>query len=146
MNIFDRDTQARSEAGMIGAWSQFRAAVRELIESYNRHPTGKTYPASIEESDTSISVTSSRGAHPEKRFFVLNLTIRAILNVGQLRVEGEIERWAVCNLPHVPPSRDSIKHLVFKWEMNERKFLLKDQELTSHEAAEKLLAVLIDAA
>ena len=144
MDIFEHDAdereQERKTRQIVSIWTMFRTSLSQLLDSYNAGPNGEIHPAKmISPSDESIVIDCPLGAHPEKRFVLLAVTVRAQVVKGRLQIGCEIEKWTKSVLPTNMPTTESRRKMIFNLEENGDFLLHGVQQLTVYEAAELLL-------
>ena len=140
MNVFDEDSISIHTSGIVAAWADLIAAIRELLGSYNAGPRGINHPAELNEiTAKSVSVRCSTGNSPESPFSQKIVMIALTLKDGELRILCVIQRWVQIGSSRSAPDVESEKKLDFRLHTDAKSLRLKGNVLTPFEAAEKIL-------
>lgn len=97
MNDFDELSLTRAiiDRNILLMWAQFRLAVQEHIDSYNKLKEGRQYPATVlpdEEEGTSMVIQQDLGMTRDEGHMQI-VVLKICLRQGLYQIKAEIERW-----------------------------------------------------
>lgn len=141
MNFFDRDTQdrteIRSEIVLLRQWSQFRVALKDLVDSYNRNPKGKQLPATLRtENENSYFVECAQGHKPGEPHTIVMVTAWASAAPEVYTIKCAVEKWTK-NL--AGRERERFEEFPFELEREGELLIYRGKRHTAEEAATRLL-------
>lgn len=121
---------------MISAWESFTLSVDESLESYNRHPEGRRYPArASHKDDTHIVIDCPHGQSDPFGTFLI--TISASMHKHELTIDCCIAEWK-CHL-RAGPTKLPCTNMRFVLSDDDVSLDCDRKKFTPFKAAEHLL-------
>lgn len=139
MNAFDKFDADRAlrRKNSIPAWTQFRTAIEDCVNSYRRMEDGRQYPVKVDDAPdkTFIAINCDRPASSTPG--MVRVTARMTVVDKKLAIVAVIDTWLLVN---DAPSNQSSQEYEFLIEPDEDVRLSRDgKQLTPAEAAETVL-------
>lgn len=97
MNAFERLAAKRAllQSSIVSTWAVFKAAVAELVDSYNAIPEGQTFPARIARSDDTLIIVSSDRGIAADHYHNLAVSVSVQLREENYLIEVAAEEWTI---------------------------------------------------
>jgi len=147
MNIFEKIESKRTaiRKGILPTWTLFRAAITELVNSYNQIEEGQHHPAKIDGAeDTFVTVSCDLGKHADK-FHTLTVSLKSAVVESGYKITCSIEKWIAA--PNQAPQKEATDELDFVLDADPegRTWLVysetnQERRLTAFQAAELALS------
>jgi hypothetical protein len=141
MNFFDRDalarTETRSEIVLIRQWTQFRVALKDLVDSYNRNPKGKLFPATLKaENENKYFVECPQGKKSGDPLTIVMVTAWAAAAPEVYTIQCAVEKWTKNPAGR---ERERFEEFPFELEREGDSLMYKGKHYTAEDAATRLL-------